>query len=106
MTNETQEQGREKQEGLYEHLVRESQALVRRVSAHQGTENFDDLVVEHNTLLKEYIEGFDYLSTEQCERASRIINQTKQYIHGVLDVCRLREMRNVMIQSVKTKRSR
>lgn len=83
-------------EGLYEELIKGAQDLARRVSANEGSSKFDDFVADHNDLLYKYIMGFNSLSPEQYQRASSIINLTKQYIHGTLDVTRIREMRNAL----------
>lgn len=76
---------------LYESLVRGAQALTQRVKSDEA--NYDDLVEEHNGLLEKYILGYNSLSSQEREDASRILGQTKSYIHGNLDVCRIRDMR-------------
>jgi hypothetical protein len=112
MTEQTQEdierELREKVEQLkrlsgygkeaYELIVQGSKNLRERVSAHQGITNFDNFIACHNSLLEAYIVGFDFMDTEQCERANYLLNQTKQYVHGVLDVERVRSMRSAMIR--------
>ncbi len=92
---------RERQEGLYEQLIKGSQDLTKRISTHRGTQGFDNFIVEHNSLLERYIQGFDSLNREQYERVSSILKHTKEYIHGTLDVYRAMAMRNVLIPKPK-----
>ena len=85
--------------GLYESLVSGAQALTQKVTMHRATDGFDIFVAEHNSLLEQYIAGYSSLSNEERENVSRLLSQTKQYIHGALDVLRIRELRLLPIRN-------
>ncbi|MBS3071597.1 hypothetical protein J4408_01265 [Candidatus Pacearchaeota archaeon] len=91
-------------EKTYESLVSGAQALTQRVATHGVSASFDNLVAEHNRLLGEYIAGYNSLSREEREDASRLLSQTKQYIHGSLDVLRIREMQTASEKLLKERK--
>ena len=97
----TQEQGRE---GLYEQLVEGAQNLTRRVSNYEGVAHFEDFIGEHNSLLEKFILNYDNMRREDSQRVGYLLNQTKAYLHGALDVQRVRDIRNVLEENVKNQR--
>jgi len=93
-------------ENLYTRLVKGAQDLTSRVSAHDTTTSFHVFVHDHNELLKQYIAGYDAMGAEDWQRAGALLNATKQYIHGSLDVLRIQEMRASLLNSQTPERSK
>jgi hypothetical protein len=90
---------------VYETILIKSKDLVRKMLIATESRHFDDFVEEFSHLRADYLLNFEDLTSEETKRGHYFLNTLDSYIRNRLDVMRVREMRESLLESVRGNRN-